>query len=112
MAILRLCSLILALGFGLAEPAQAEPRILWRLENPFRFFTHPADTEMHRATYLALRADDRQAPILSSERELAARHEGQGWAATMSERTCWNTARNRHECPCLLYTSPSPRDRS
>jgi hypothetical protein len=90
---------LVALALALAAPAHAEPRILWRVENPFRFFTQPEDTEMHRATYLALRGEDRQSPILAAERELSARHEGQGWAATMSGRTCWNAGRNRHECP-------------
>lgn len=98
-AIYRFLGLLVTLVVALAAPAQAEPRILWRLENPFRFFTQPADTEMHRATYLALKGEERQAPVLTAERELAARHEGQGWAATMAERTCWNTARNRYECP-------------
>ncbi len=98
-AIFRLCSLLVVLGLALAGSAQAEPRVLWRVENPFRFFTQPADTEMHRATYLALRGNDRQDPILAAERELSARHEGQGWAATVSARTCWNASRNRHECP-------------
>jgi hypothetical protein len=72
---------------------------LWRLENPFRLFTDPADTEMHRATYAALTDTERYAPVLSAERALSARHDGQGWAATMFERTCWNANRNRYECP-------------
>jgi hypothetical protein len=91
--------LVLALTVALVAPAQAEPRILWRLENPFRFFTDPSDTEMHRATFAALSGPERHSPVLSAERALSARHDGQGWAATMFGRTCWNAARNRHECP-------------
>src|SRR5436853_472635 len=30
------------------------PEISWQVENSFRFFTDAADTEVHRATYLAL----------------------------------------------------------
>jgi hypothetical protein len=91
----------------LAAPASAEPRILWRVENPFRFFTDPSDTEMHRATFLALQSNDQQSPVLSSERELSARHDGLGWAATMTGRICWNAARNRHECPGVRdYLNP------
>jgi lysophospholipase L1-like esterase len=82
-----------------ANPATAEPRILWRVENPFRYFTDPADTEMHRATYMALRGTERQEPVLSAERALSQRHDGQGWAATMAGRVCWNNASNRHVCP-------------
>ena len=40
-----------------AQPHSIAPcrAISWRVENPFRFFTDPADTEVHRATYRALR---------------------------------------------------------
>ena len=100
-------ALMLMSALCLALPASAEPRILWRVENPFRFFTDTADTEMHRATYLALPESERQTPVLAAERELSARHDGQGWAATMSDRTCWNAARNRHECPGVRdYLNP------
>jgi hypothetical protein len=85
--------------FLCASSAVAEPRILWRVENPFRFFTDPADTKIHLATYEALRGEERFSPVLSSERALEARHGGMGWAATMFGRTCWNAARNRHQCP-------------
>jgi hypothetical protein len=37
-----------------SAPAAAEPVINWRVENPFRLFTDPADTEVHRATWEAL----------------------------------------------------------
>lgn len=79
-------------------PAQAEPRLTWRVENPFRFFNDPVDTEVHRATWLALSPEERRTPVLAAERALAARHED-GWAATMYRKTCWNSARNRHLCP-------------
>lgn len=72
--------------------------IVWRVENPFRFFTDPVDTEVHRATFNALTPDERRKPVLSAERALSLRHE-EGWAASMYRKTCWNWAANTFECP-------------
>lgn len=79
------------------EPPPERPSIFWRVENPFRFFNDPADTEVHRATYLALSPGERSTPVLSAERALERRHTD-GWAATMYRKTCWNFGRNRFEC--------------
>ncbi len=84
--------------FVSVSAATAEPSIYWRLENPFRFFTDPAHTEVHRATYVALTDAERRTPILSAERALADRHQGEGWAATMLDDTCWEPKLNRHVC--------------
>jgi len=74
------------------------PKIVWRVENPFRFFSDAADTEVHRATFLALPPEDQlQRPILASEQALSARHEN-GWAETMFRDTCWNARTNRFAC--------------
>ncbi|HYD16297.1 MAG TPA: hypothetical protein VEA77_07850 [Hyphomicrobium sp.] len=71
----------------------------WRVENPFRFFADPKDTEVHRATYLELSDEQREAaPVLAAEHALARRHES-GWAETMYKKTCWGGATNRHVCP-------------
>lgn len=79
-------------------PADAlRVELKWRVENPFRFFNNPADTEVHRATYLALQPDERASPILSAERALSAR-EPEGWAEAMYDKTCWDSARNRFTC--------------
>ncbi|MFN3868406.1 MAG: hypothetical protein ACK4MF_04995 [Hyphomicrobiaceae bacterium] len=75
----------------------SKPSITWRLVNPFRFFTDPRDTEVHRATYEALRPGERLTPVLSAERALASRHDD-GWAATMIDRTCWDGDKNRYVC--------------
>jgi hypothetical protein len=83
---------------ALAMPAAAQPAVSWRVENPFRFFVDPADTEVHRATFLALSEDERAAPVLSAERALALRH-ADGWAARTVAKTCWNAERNRFACP-------------
>ena len=76
----------------------AEPEIQWRVENPFRFFAEPADTELHRATLLALSEDERRQPILNAERALGERLP-EGWAATVWSRTCWLVTQHRHLCP-------------
>ena len=71
------------------------PRISWHVENSFRFFTDAADTEVHRATYLALPPEARlQQPVLAAEQALSRRHE-EGWAATMFRNTCWDVRTNR-----------------
>jgi hypothetical protein len=88
---------VLMAAAGAAAPVQAEPAIAWRVENPFRFFNDPADTEVHRATFESLAADEVRAPILNAERALAERHP-EGWAATMFRKSCWHWVRNRHEC--------------
>jgi hypothetical protein len=104
-------ALALLLALAAAPTAEAEiasPRISWRVENPFRFFAHPSDTEVHRATYLALSDEERLTPVLSAERALSQRMPD-GWAATMLGRVCWYADRNRHVCPGSSgdYVNPS-----
>lgn len=82
---------------AVATPALAAS-IKWRVENPFRFFTDPADSEIHRATYRSLGSVERLTPVLSAERALQSRHDD-GWAATMYRKTCWNWTTNRFSCP-------------
>ncbi|MEZ5908084.1 MAG: GDSL-type esterase/lipase family protein [Hyphomicrobiaceae bacterium] len=95
-----LLGLLLCLA-GMTGPAMAapfpEPVITWKVENPFRLFRSPADTEMHRATFEALPQAERRTPILNAERQLSARHRD-GWAITVFGRTCWNPKRNRYQC--------------
>jgi len=99
----RLIALIaLAGALGTSASAQVAPlpvpSISWRVENPFRFFSDAADTEVHRATYLALPPEDRlQRPILAAEQALSLRHED-GWAETMFRNTCWDARQNRFDC--------------
>ena len=85
---------------GVDDPvAVAAVEIDWRVENPFRFFADAKDTEVHRATFLALSPEQRRAaPVLAAEHALARRHEA-GWAETMARKTCWKTSDNRHVCP-------------
>lgn len=92
---LAVCLAMLAL---FVQSAAAEPRITWRVENPFRLFNRPSDSEVHRATYNALRESERYSPVLSAERALSRRHPGDGWAAGMMDHTCWSQERNRYGC--------------
>ncbi len=73
-------------------------KIEWRVRNTFRFFSNPRDTDVHRATWVALTPEQRRTPILSAERALASRHP-EGWAASLEGRPCWNSAKNEHVCP-------------
>ena len=93
-------SIALLLGamaaLGIATPVAGQ-QINWRVENPFRFFIDPADTEVHRATFAALGEEDLRQPVMAAERQLSERHPD-GWAATMYRKTCWHWQRNRFEC--------------
>ncbi len=95
-----LSGLLLAIAGSFVQhvPAHAEAAIAWRVENPFRLFVDPADTAIHRATFLSLAEEQRKAPVLAAEQALAARHPD-GWAATMFRKICWNNAKNRYICP-------------
>jgi len=77
--------------------ATAEPRIVWQVENPFRFFLDPADTEVHRATWLSLSNVERKHPVQSAERALSERYPD-GWSAFTFAKTCWDATRNRYAC--------------
>ncbi|HEU0060561.1 MAG TPA: hypothetical protein VFR19_11840, partial [Hyphomicrobiaceae bacterium] len=86
---------LMLIGWGTA--AQAQPRIQWRVENGFRFFLDPVDTEVHRATFDHLSDAERRQPVLSAERLLARRH-ADGWSATMFDKTCWDAKQNKYGC--------------
>lgn len=73
------------------------PKLQWRVENPFRFFSDPAATELHRKAYAALDGSERRSPVLAAERLLAAR-QPRGWASSIIDTTCWNTRLNKHQC--------------
>ncbi len=84
-------------GLAMAQ-AGPQPQISWRLENPFRFFADPSDTQVHRAVFESLSDDQHRSPILSAERVLAARH-ADGWSSIVLGRTCWQAEENQHICP-------------
>jgi len=97
MPVSRFAMLVLGLVVTAVPPAAAAPQLVWEVENPFRFFTDPADTEMHRATWKALTPEERRSPVVSAERALGAR-DPEGWAATVVAKTCWNASKNRFQC--------------
>ncbi len=80
-----------------ASETVGAPEISWRVENPFRFFNDPADTEVHRATYAALTPEQKKQPILAAEQALGSRLE-EGWAASMYRKTCWNWTNSTFAC--------------
>ncbi|MGI9410233.1 MAG: hypothetical protein ACR2OV_09175, partial [Hyphomicrobiaceae bacterium] len=103
---LRAIILIAVVGFS-TLPAQAQVKIVWRVENPFRLFADPVDTARHRATYDALSSREKAEPVLAIERQLAARHPD-GWAAALSGQVCWDGTRNRYGCDAddAEFTTP------
>ena len=70
----RSIGLALFLAVMWAGAAAAEPQIVWQVENPFRFFLDPADTQVHRATWLSLSDSERNHPVQSAERDGRAGH--------------------------------------
>ena len=101
-AALVMALLVVSGALGSSSLAQVAPlpvpKITWRVDNSFRFFSDAADTEVHRATFLALPPEDQlQHPILAAEQALSARHED-GWAETMFRDTCWDARNNRFAC--------------
>jgi hypothetical protein len=93
----RAC-LALVLTMVAGNAAWAAPEIVWRVQNPFRFFLDPADTEVHRATWKSLTPEQAVNPVQSAEILLSERHSDSGWAATMYDKTCWDPKRNRYGC--------------
>jgi hypothetical protein len=89
--------LALAATLVCAGEASAEPRIAWQVENPFRFFLDPADTQVHRATWQSLSEAERRHPVQSAERALGERHPD-GWSTFTFTKTCWDGILNRYVC--------------
>jgi lysophospholipase L1-like esterase len=88
----------LVVPFGQASAqGDAQPGIRWRLENPFRLFTDPKTTELHRLAFEDLTPGERLTPILSIERRLAAVYP-RGWAAEVIDKVCWQDALHRYGC--------------
>lgn len=106
LSVIPAMAVIVVAVLASAGPASADPEIKWKVSNPFRLFTDPANSEVHRATYESLTDEERKTPVLSAERALAERHQD-GWAATMWADACWDVAKNRYACPALAdYVNP------
>src|SRR5438477_10081289 len=89
----RSIGLALILAVARAGAATAEPQIVWQVENPFRFFLDPADTQVHRATWASLSEVERSHAVQSAERALSERHPD-GWSTFTFTKTCWDGTRN------------------
>ncbi len=90
---------------GLSGSAAAANRIEWQLENPFRLFKNPADTELHRRIYDQLGGIEADTPVLAAERRLAERSGGRGWAKGVFNNTCYNQDGDRYNA-CSDYVLP------
>ncbi|MEM7775121.1 MAG: hypothetical protein AAF732_05885 [Pseudomonadota bacterium] len=101
---IRTLTVVIALcGVVATCPARAtEHAIEWQVENPFRFFADPADTESHQM------AIARAGSILDAERLLATRTQ-YGWAEQTFKRTCWDLARQDHSACGGLRAYVRPR---
>lgn len=86
--------LVLALPLNVAVAAPLDPElIVWRLDNPFRYFLDPQATERHIAAFRGLADSDKGQPVVAVERSLAASSGGRGWAepvfAKVADEACW-----------------------
>ena len=81
-----LLALVIA-ALSVVQPAAAA-EILWRVENPFRLFTDPAISDVHRDIYDQLSEAEKLEPIVSAERRLMERYPA-GWARGAFASTCW-----------------------
>lgn len=79
--------------------------IEWRVENPFRLFTDPADTARHRAAYKSLNMLQRAKPIQSAEKLLQAEAGRLGWAQKVYGKTCYDQVNDRYDA-CRDYVLP------
>lgn len=107
VAVMSLLLIAVASIAVLAAPGRAEAAatVAWRVENPFRFFVDPRDTEVHRQIYRSLGPDQRSTPVLSTERALQS-GDPDGWASSMYRKTCWSN--NRFKCDAYKdYINPT-----
>lgn len=95
-----LVALIATFSAGTLPPAAAQTSqasLQWRVENPFRLFRDPADTDKFRKFFLTLSDAEKPRPVLSAERGLAA-PTTHGWSESVYRSTCWSSSQLRYEC--------------
>lgn len=88
-----------------ANQVAAAGEIEWRLENPFRLFKNPEDTELHRQIFASLSSSEQRTPISVAERKLAERYGGHGWAEAIFNDTCYDQDADRYTA-CPDYVLP------
>jgi hypothetical protein len=80
--------------------------IQWRVENPFRLFRDPADTEDFSRVLRGLSPQDQQRPVLAAE-QLMAEDSMRGWAEQIYRKTCWSSSQLRYTCDAKsAYADP------
>lgn len=84
-----------AQGQALDLDASGPAEVSWRVTNPFRFFTDPKLTELHRRTWERLDERARETPVLSIENEISSNFR-RGWAAEAFGKTCWLPRKHRY----------------
>ena len=75
--------------------AQSGNKIEWRVENSFRLFLDPENSQAQIELYKSLSAEEKKRPVLSMERKLSQKGK-YGWAEDVFTKTCWDNARNRY----------------
>ncbi|MBI1385301.1 MAG: hypothetical protein GC150_10350 [Rhizobiales bacterium] len=111
LALLTILPATLAIG---VVPAVAAGELTWRLENPFRFFRDPADTERLRRLFEEQRAELGRTPgVHEFEERLARWSGGWGWAEgilgdgpELSDRVAQEACWYRRE-RCSDYAHPT-----
>ena len=88
-----LVSLILL--FAGERPANADNKIQWRVDNPFRLFLNPEHSNAQVKLYNSLSDKEKQNPVLSMERILSLEND-RGWTEEVFAQTCWDTTRTRY----------------
>ncbi len=85
----------LFLWVGSSGATMAQSKIEWRLDNPFRLFLNPKDTQTQLDLYHSLSEEEKRNPVLSMERRLGEQYP-RGWTEEVFSKTCWDAARNRY----------------
>lgn len=81
---------------SLDQPVAAA-ELNWRVENPFRLFSDPAVTALHRTALDQLTPRERESPVLAIERRLALAAP-RGWAESWIDSSCWSDTDKRYGC--------------
>ncbi len=89
----------------LSTPANAGKIIDWQLENSFRLFKKPSDTQLHHDVFKQLTAAESKSPILAAERRLELLSGGRGWADAVFNHTCYDQDNDRYSA-CPDYVLP------
>ncbi|MCF6198519.1 MAG: hypothetical protein L3J67_03820 [Hyphomicrobiaceae bacterium] len=93
-AFLVLTSLFVLFGAN-SSVVVAQSRIEWRLDNPFRLFLNPKNTQAQLDLYHSLSEEEKDNPVLSMERRLSEKYP-RGWTEEVFRETCWDSIRNRY----------------